>query len=174
MAAFQGDDFNGVDWGILQVGACALFNRPAILKDAVGSLIELGYTVQEFDCSYWAGSSDFHDAMAGRLGFPSYYGRNLAAFRDCLSDVPIEESRGGLAFVFLRYDMLAAQEPEFAQDVLGVIEDCSRFHILCGRRLLALLQTDDPLLAFDPVAPRPVIFNLREHSYELRGLSGRN
>ncbi|MCH3968729.1 MAG: barstar family protein [Atopobiaceae bacterium] len=33
------------------------------------------------------GARDVHDHLARELGFPSYYGHNLAALADCLGDV---------------------------------------------------------------------------------------
>jgi RNAse (barnase) inhibitor barstar len=34
-----------------------------------------------------AGARDVHDLLARELGFPGYYGHNLAALADCLGDV---------------------------------------------------------------------------------------
>ncbi len=42
------------------------------------------------DCGGFAGAGDFHDALAQALCFPSYYGRNLDALHDCLTDISRE------------------------------------------------------------------------------------
>ena len=39
------------------------------------------------DCSTIADRDGFHTAMEEALGFPSWYGRNLDALHDCLTDI---------------------------------------------------------------------------------------
>lgn len=169
MAAFQGDDYQRLDWALLQNGAVNLYYRMAVLEEDIAWLARHGYIVRDFDCSSWSCEDDFHDAVSTCLEFPDYYGRNIAAFNDCLSEIQIPEE-GGCALVFRRYDRFAVQVPKFAQWVLEGIQQNSRRLALWGRRLLALLQSDDPRLEFGPIGAFGVNWNRREWLYSARGL----
>ncbi len=39
------------------------------------------------DCEYFTGRKDAHEYISGKLGFPEYYGGNLDALNDCLTDM---------------------------------------------------------------------------------------
>jgi len=60
--------------------------------------------------------------------------------------------------------------PAVAWHVLDIVEVNSRRFSLFGRRLIALVQSDDPSLSFDPVGARPVVWNPREMFAWWRGL----
>ena len=70
-----------------------------------------------------------------------------AYFCDCLCDIEIPDECG-CVLVFRRYDKFAARLPNVAQWVLEGFQDNSRILSLWGRRLLALVQTDDPRMEF--------------------------
>ena len=44
------------------------------------------------DCSHTVTSERVHASIARQLHFPSYYGANLDALRDCLADILVEHS----------------------------------------------------------------------------------
>lgn len=169
MGTFRGEDYQRLDWALLQNGAVTLYYRIELLDDDIDWLVRHGYRVHQFDCSDWRGEDAFHDAVSSALGFPDYYGRNVAALNDCLSDLDIPEETG-CALVFRRFDKFAAIDPDFAQWVLEVIQQNSRRLSLWGKRLLALLQSDDPRLAFRPVGACDVTWNRREWLNKNRGL----
>jgi hypothetical protein len=81
---------------------------------------------------------------------PGYYGRNLDALNDCLSDIGIPEE-GGRVLVFNRYDSFAANNPHVAWSVLDLMEINSRRLLLFGRRLIILVPSEDPGISFDSV-----------------------
>ncbi len=89
---------------------------------------------------------------------------------DALNDAFGMDFDGGLVLCFLRYDLLNAAKPEFAQGVLDIIESNSRDHLLLGRRLLALVQSDDPRIRFEPLGARAAHWNRREWFDKNRGL----
>jgi RNAse (barnase) inhibitor barstar len=163
MAAFSDDpdDLARLDWRILQNGAVCLYFRPRILHEDVGWLESHGYEVRSFDCSPWTSEDDFHTAVSGALGFPDWYGRNLDAFNDALSDIVVPDD-GGTAPVFRRYDLFAERLPSIAQIVLDIIEDNSRRFLLFGRRFIVLVQSEDPAISFAPVGAPPVMWNPQE------------
>lgn len=74
-------------------------------------------------------AAGFHDAVAAALGFPAYYGRNLDALDDCLSDLE-DEHPGARVLLWDSSQRLAATEPR----VLAVALD------LLGSRLTVLLR----------------------------------
>ncbi len=170
MAIFHGDeDINRLDWRLLQNGAINLYYRLSILEEDIAWLVDHGYLVHEFDCTTWTSQSDFHDAISAKLNFPSYYGQNIAAFNDCLSEIEIPDN-GGSVLVFHRFDRFMTYEAEFANWVMDVIQHNSRVHSLWGRRLLALVQSDDPRLELKPVGACSAHWNDREWLNSARGL----
>jgi RNAse (barnase) inhibitor barstar len=170
MAIFQGDqDYQRLDWELLKNGAVTLYYRPAILDEDIAWLADHGYLKHDFDCASWSSEDDFHDAVGAGLQFPGWYGRNIDAFGDCLCDIEIPDE-SGCVLVFRRYDKFAARLPNLAQWVLDDIQDNSRILSLWGRRLLALVQTDDPRLEFVKVRDCCAHWNPREGAYAARGL----
>jgi RNAse (barnase) inhibitor barstar len=161
MAVFQGDDFNRLDWRLLQNGAIQLYHRLSILQEDIAWLLDHRYLLQEFDCSVWKSHDDFHDAMSSTLNFPDYYGRNIAAFNDCLSDLEIPDE-GGVVLVFLHFDHFVAKDAEFAGWVLDYIQDNAWRFSLWGRRLLSLLQSDDAHIQLRPIGACAPSWNPRE------------
>ena len=119
------------------------------------------------DASGWATAADFHRDVAEALEFPEYYGRNLAAFNDCLKDVVAYSygSRryvGGTALVLLRFDAFTDRQPDTAQAVLDIFAGQARTAALAGHRMLCLVQSDDPNLEFSPVGATAVLWNPQE------------
>lgn len=171
MAVFtsDSDDYQRLDWALLQSGACTLYLRPEILAEDVAWLRAHGYRVDRFDCSTWTSEAIMHDQLASQLNFPDYYGRNLDAFNDCLCDLDIPE-QSGRVLILDRYDRFAGDNLHAAWSLLDVIKDKARMHLLFGRRLLALLRSDDPRLTFEPVGANAVTWNRREWLKTARGL----
>ncbi len=171
MAIFRQEieQFQQLDWTLLQNGAITLYLRPQLLEEDVEWLREHLYRVDRFDCSGWFSESKMHEAFSSGLEFPEYYGRTLDALNDCISDieVPLE---GGRVLVLSRYDYFAAKVPHVAWSVLDLMEINSRRLLLFGRRLIILVQSDDPGISFEPVGGRPVMWNIREWLNKSRGL----
>lgn len=171
MAIFRNEpeEFQRLDWELLQNGAITLYFRPQVLAADVEWLKDHGYRVDAFDCSAWIGISEMHDALSSELEFPRYYGRNLAALNDCIGDIEIPDE-GGRALVFNKYDSFAASLPQVAWSILDIMESNSRQLLLFGKRLIILAQSDDPAISFDRVGGRAVMWNNREWLNRSRGL----
>jgi hypothetical protein len=103
------------------------------------------------------------------LSFPAYYGKNLASWIDCVAELPVPDE-SGTALVFRRYDAFAKTQPQLAQTILDSLEMTSRRFLLTGRRLLALVQSDDPRIRFERVGAMPVTWNPREWLDTDRGI----
>src|SRR4029434_442392 len=88
------EDFQRLDWSLLQNGATTLYLRPEFLAEDVEWLETHDYQIDRFECSAWIDESKMHEALSSGLGFPAYYGRNLDALNDCIIDIEIPEASG--------------------------------------------------------------------------------
>ena len=162
MAIFRHDEeCQRLDWELLQNGAVSLYFRREVLAEDIEWLKEHDYRVDTFECSGWLSESEMHEALSCGLQFPDYYGRNLDALNDCISDIEVPEE-GGRVLVFNRYDSFAARVPDIAWSVLDLMEFRSRRFLLFGRRLIILVQSDDPEISFEFVGGCSVMWNPRE------------
>jgi RNAse (barnase) inhibitor barstar len=158
-----------LDWRLLERGAVALYHKGSVLSQDLGWLRQQRYVIHELDAVQWTEPAHFHDAVRTALGFPAYYGKNLASWIDCVAELPVPDE-SGMALVFRRYDRFAKWQPQLAQTILDSLETTSRRFLLTGRRLLALVQSDDPRIRFERVGALPVTWNPREWLDSDRGL----
>lgn len=141
-----------------------LFWRSPILDRTTGWLRDHGYQVTHLDASGWTTEEAMHRDTAAVLGFPGYYGHNLDALNDCMRDVVSQEygwtpQAAGLVLVFTGYDTFATHCPRSAQIVLDTMARHSRSASLIGRRLMCLVQSNDPQIRFQPVGAVPALWN---------------
>jgi hypothetical protein len=150
-----------LDWRLLERGAIALYHKSAVLSQDVAWFRQQQYQIYELDATQWTTPADFHAAAQRVLGFPQTYAKNLAAWLDFLGELAVPDESGAL-LVFRRFDAFTRPQPEFAHTLLDSIESTSRRFLLTGRRLLALVQSDDPRIRYDRVGAMPVTWNPRE------------
>ncbi|MGH9870573.1 MAG: barstar family protein [Candidatus Polarisedimenticolia bacterium] len=163
------DEWSRLDYRLLRDQPVTLYYSRSQLEDDLGWFNKQGYKAFRFVASGWSTLDDFHHEVATALQFPDYYGRNLDAFNDCLSDMDIGAT-GGTLLVFVGFEKFAALFPREAWAILDIIAHQSRRALLHGRRLVALVQTNDPHATFDPVGAMAVGWNPREWSMKDRGL----
>ena len=152
-----------------------MFWRSSLLDETVGWLRSHAYDVVEFDAGSWASDTDMYDVVALGLNFPDYFGRNLDALNDCISDVASGDygwrpDSTGLVIVLRAFDAFATVEPRTAQIMLDIFADQARRAILIGNRIICLVQSNDPELTFDPVGAMPVMWNDAEWLNSQRGV----
>jgi hypothetical protein len=152
------------DYRLMKNTFVTLFWRTDLLQRSTDQLAALGYHIVRLDASAWTTEQDLHCDMAAALNFPSYYGHNLNALNDCLSDVGSMEygtspAATGLALVIIGYDKFSAAKPDVAQAMLDIFAGQARRAALIGHRMMCLLQSDDPRIAFAPVGAMPVMWN---------------
>jgi hypothetical protein len=155
------EDTSRLDFELLRHSPVTLYRSREVLAEHLSWLRKHEYEVQEFETTAWIFEGDFHDAVAPALAFPSWYGRNLAAFSDCLCAAKVPEA-GGLVLAFLSFHGMCHRQPELSWHILDIIAIWSRYFLLTGRRLMALVQTDDPALAIRPIGAQPVRLNHEE------------
>lgn len=100
-----------------------------------------------------------HKSLKAQLSFPNYYGKNLKALDECMLDDLVVSGSGGLALVLNHYDSFlkavldrALDERSSAEEVLSIFAKAMRRHMHFGRRLLILVQSDDPKIQFGRLA----------------------
>jgi RNAse (barnase) inhibitor barstar len=169
MAVFSGDDFQRIDYGLMQNGSITLYFRPAVLSEEVKALKELNYQIDEFDCTTWNCVAEMHKQIAVKLNFPQYFGRNLDALNDCISDIEIPDESGRV-LVLHRFDDFATREQETAWHLLDIITRNSWLWLLEGKRFFALAQSDDPKTRFDNLGLQSTSWNGTEWLNSSRGL----
>lgn len=179
MSVFNASTVNNqqLDWTILRDGGVALYWQPEVLAGDVKWLQSNGYMVAEFEAGDWKTEEQMHSVLKSTLSFPDYYGRNLDALDECLcEDLPVPDE-GGLLLVLHHYDQFqkairidSEDGRSFAEIVLHVLAKAVRYHTLFGRRLLILVQSDDPRIRFDNLAPVSADWNPREWLNKNRGL----
>lgn len=164
-----------VDFRLVHNAFVTLYWQLSVLAETVGWLKVHGYDVVEFDASTWVSDADMYDDFASRLDFPDYFGRNLDALNDCMSDVAVgdygwRKDATGLVIVLRAFDTFAVVERRTAQIMLDIFADRARSAILVGHRMICLVQSDDPKLTFEPVGATPVMWNDAEWLDSKRGL----
>jgi RNAse (barnase) inhibitor barstar len=158
-----------LDIQLLQSSAVTLYHKHSLLAQDVSCLQQFGYRVYSLDAALWKAAADFHAEAKRVLVFPEYYSANLASWIDCLGEIDVPEE-GGVVIQFKHFDAFARTDPEFAHTLLDSMESASRRFLLGGRRLLALVQSDDPRIRFERIGAVPVNWNPREWLDADRGL----
>lgn len=163
------EEVQRLDWQLMERGAIALYHRSSVLSGDLGWFRQQQYVIHELNALTWQTPADFHAEAQRVLGFPSHYSKNLAGWVDCLPELEVPD-QSGVILVFRRYDTFAKAQPQLAQTILDSIESTSRRFLLTGRRLLALVQSDDPRIRFERVGAMPVTWNPREWLESDRGI----
>ena len=179
MAVFSANEVTDqqLDWTILRDGGVALYWRLEVLAKDLDWLRTNGYSVVEFDASEWHSEEQMHDSLKSSLAFPDYYGSNLDALHECMWDDLVVPETGGLVLVLRRYDQFAkaiqfnARNGRiFAEIALDILARAIRYHMLFGRRLIVVMQSDDPRIALGRLAAFHADWNPREWLAKNRGL----
>jgi len=129
-------------------GSIILFSKTDVLEKNIGKIEAEGFEAVRFDCREWD-EELFHQEIAMKLNFPAYYGRNLAAFNDCLSDLPINTT--GILLVFTQYQPFLAKHPELAIAMLEVIHINSWRFLLEGKALMSFIHLTDPAVSLPAI-----------------------
>jgi RNAse (barnase) inhibitor barstar len=171
MACFSKEeiDLERLDWVVIRDGGVSLYLREEILREDLKVLESYDYQVVAFDCATWDSVEQMHLSFQESLNFPNYYGRNLDALNDCVTEDIRVPDTGGLVIVLRNVDRYPENRTALA-GVLSVFARASRRHMLTGHRFLTFVQTNDPRERFDSFDCRSAIWNHREWLNKARGL----
>ncbi|MCR8633525.1 barstar family protein [Paenibacillus radicis (ex Xue et al. 2023)] len=101
------------------------------------------------DCENWDNSTCLIE-IGKTLQFPNYYGRNLDAFNDCLSDIVPDNE--GVVLVFKNFDKFNVKCEDMAYHLLDIIQRNSwRLLVDNQKKLMAFLHSNDPQLHIQSV-----------------------
>jgi RNAse (barnase) inhibitor barstar len=165
-------DRERLDWQLFQNGGVVLYYKQQVLAEDAAWLVRAGYRLHELDGANWKDARSFHEDVKRAFAFGGHYAHNLASLVDALAELEIAPG-GAVAVQMRRYDRFAKADPHLAQSVLDALETTSRRLLLTGRRLLSLIQSDDPRIKFERVGAMPVNWNPREWLDADRGLGAR-
>nr|WP_246044886.1 barstar family protein [Rhodococcus oryzae] len=134
------------DWSLLQNGQVFRYDNGFELDSACIRLADLGYLVHRIDGSRWTSADDMHTAFATAMSFPSYYGRNLDALSDVLSDVAAysygsDPGTTGTVLAIAGYDTLVQIDPRTARLVLDCFTRQARLAGLYAHPMLCLIES---------------------------------
>jgi RNAse (barnase) inhibitor barstar len=141
-------EWQRLDFRILQNSPICLYHNMEVLGKDLDWLRMNDYIIHTLNAADWASESEFHESISKALDFPEFYGNNISALTDCLSEMPISNLSGGSVVLFVSFDKFAKMVPSAALNILDTFEICSRRLLLTGQRLICFIQTDDPKLAF--------------------------
>jgi len=164
-----------LDFLLASFGPVHLFWNPAILSQTRHWLAENGYDLVLVDSAGWIDEAGMHASLASAMNFPGYYGRNMNALDECLGDVAsywygTTPSATGFALVIEHYEAFAQADAWAAQRLLHSFARAAHGGALIGHRMLCLVQSDDPRIAFEPVGAARVSWNPQEFLDSSRGL----
>ena len=100
--------------------------------------MEYKYTVDFKDVRYY---TDIHDAIKRGLDFPEYYGTNLDAMWDCLTDTVLS---GNCEITFLNFDRVEKINKEYAEKIECVLKRLvSLYHGKNGKTVKVFIRKNN-------------------------------
>jgi len=132
------------DIEILKDGPICKYYKNSILDKDVSWFIDNRFDVYDMNVKDW-NKKNFHKHLKEKFNFPDYYGENLDAFEDCLSEMYNTRYKG-LVIVFRQYDEFLNRERKSAEIILDIIATESRVWLLNGQKLIGLIQSNEPNL----------------------------
>lgn len=167
MAIFKNnpDEWQRLDYRIFQGGWASLYWQQDVLNTDINWFMNEKFNVVDFNCTKWTDINKIHKDLKKQLNFSDYYGENFNALNDCLSDVEINDA--GLIIVFRHFQFV---DKEVAHGLIDIFAINSQQHILFGKKLLTLVQVDNPNYQIHSVGGRNILWNGTEWLNSKSGL----
>lgn len=177
MAIFPEYEQNALDFVVLREGGITKYLRHAYLTEDIAWLEQAGYKVVRLACEEWSSEHDMHMSLFSALSFPDYYGMNMNALDEVITEIDVPQI-GGIVLVLLSYDQFAngpgrlLEESQYclAQVFLDILSRASHEFLLTGRRFLTIVQSSDPWLDFPKLGGHAPGWNSREWLNRNRGV----
>lgn len=145
---------------ILTNGSICMYYKNSILNEDLTWFTNNNYEAFDINTKNWT-SKNAHIKLKNELGFPDYYGENLNAFDDCLGDM-FNPKYKGLILAFRNFDNFVFEDHKFAEGILDIISANSRVWLLKGKKLITLLQSNNPDLHFPKLGGTKPFWNASE------------
>lgn len=130
---------------MLDHGCITLFYKETIFQEYVDRLADEVEGIFRLDAASWKTEDDFHCSISQELQFPSYYGKNLNALNDCLSDL----SGKKIAVAISNFDKFKKNHDNVADTILKILQtNCWRSLLLDGF-IIVLLQSTTGDITFN-------------------------
>lgn len=148
------------DLEILRDGPICLYHNSGMLNKDCSWFSDNNFELIDINCGTWT-KNNIHSKIKEALFFPDYYGENLAAFYDCLSDMYNTKYRG-LVLIFRSFDHVVAEKRNLAEGILDAIALTSREWLIEGHKLICLIQSSDPDLELPKLGGLHPVWNNEE------------
>nr|WP_157529139.1 hypothetical protein [Kibdelosporangium sp. MJ126-NF4] len=147
MATFE-DDVRGThpeDFQLLHHGHLHLFRHAWALSRLVTDLASLGYEVVEVDAASCDSADSLRDAVIGTIDdWPADHGRgSWPGFNDGLMDYLLTAEHPLVVLVLKGLDQARRKDEASVLVLLDLLAAIARWHLLFGRRLICLIETDE-------------------------------
>lgn len=170
--AEKNSNFKSKNRDLVLLSQCpvTLYHNLELLDNDLEWLQEADYNICDIDAIEWKGNTafrEFIDALGGveyrptldglekclgNLFMNQYLPQNILADGMPLPPKELEPSDcPGFVFVLRHYDWLVSDDSEIAHQILDFMVKESRSWLLYNKRLICLVQTDDPDLSFHPL-----------------------
>lgn len=140
---------NDLDVTTLLNGPIVMYHNSVILDEDIGWYDQNNYRIIDINTSNWT-PSNFHEKVKTGFDFPDYYGKNMNALIDCLSDLYNKKFKG-LLIVLRNFEELVELDRSLSEDLLDIIARLSRRWLVTNQFLIGIVQSNDPDLHFEPV-----------------------
>jgi hypothetical protein len=130
----------------------------------VADLTSSGYPMIGVDLSTCVDADTVRDAFIAAVpDWPAGYGRgSWAGFNDGLTDHLLHRERPLVVVVITGFDRCYSRGPDDSLALLDLLAGVARWHLLFGRRLICLIETDDPDLSLPTLGAEHVGWNRHE------------
>ena len=152
---------DGLDGVLLLNGPVHQFSDPDLLRSALESLGELGYSRFTVDSSTCQSETDMYRELGRELSFPDYFGNNLNALNDVMDEVASREravprSARGTVLVLWGFEPFAQRMPDEAHALLDIFAVAARRGLLFNHPMLCLIEAPEER-SWEPVGGTPVM-----------------
>lgn len=168
---FSLDEMDRSDWPLFRSGAVNLYRRAEVFEDAILDLITLRYRILRLR---FQTIPQFQNDLSLALNWQEQFGYfpwtgNLDALNDGFRSEPFDSAEDN-AVCIENFDALVKSDPTLSFALLDMIACHSRAYLLFGKRLVGLIQTNDPKFSCPGIGKSSAMWNEAEQLDRARGL----